>query len=261
MSSSNDQNRAVQHDHVDDVLGAFWEWMRIQEPRWRNQTDHNEYHVSPSIAAGEPLVDATSRRVIARRRSVAKRASGIFGYGIIIAGIAGMAVAWKSSDDNTKTAIRHWAATLSTASSIVATKFPAVSDVEPVFQPASEERPPPSVPALPAASLERATATSQGPDLSPALQHQLASMADDIVAVHQIEERLAVKQDQIAQDVAALKLTEQNVSKEISALSQVIAGHGGPVDNVPRAVPAKAGVHSASAHIQAARIGPALPLR
>jgi hypothetical protein len=63
MVISDDHARSVEREHVDDVLVAFWEWLRIQEARWRDDAYWQEFHTSPSIAAGEPLRRSRSRVV------------------------------------------------------------------------------------------------------------------------------------------------------------------------------------------------------
>jgi hypothetical protein len=259
MSSSYDRNQGIQQDQVDDVLGAFWEWMRIQEPRWRDQTGRNEFHISPGIAAGQPLVDLAALGTIPRNRSVGRRVLGLFGYGIIITVTAGMAVVWKSGDDDARTMIRNWIGSLNGVTSIVGTKPPAVTDVEPVFEPSDPTQQ--SAAPLRPASFDQTAAISHSPEISPAIQHQLEAMASDIAAVQRIEMKLAVQQDQIARDVAALILSEKNVSRELSALPQLTTGHSALAPSVPQPVRSRAAVHSVPAHTQAGPIGPALPLQ
>ena len=53
MDSSEIQAHSPQRDEVDDVLVAFWEWLRLQDARWRAGPDRKEFHFSPSIAAGD----------------------------------------------------------------------------------------------------------------------------------------------------------------------------------------------------------------
>jgi len=83
MGSSEDQAWHIQREQVDDVLAAFWDWLRIQEARWRDDADRQEFHSSPSIAAGEPLLDRFRSQVTVRRPSVGRRVLRTFIYGII----------------------------------------------------------------------------------------------------------------------------------------------------------------------------------
>jgi hypothetical protein len=64
MNSSENRAQSFQRDDVDDVLVAFWEWLRLQEARWRDGSDRKEFHFSPSIAAGDPFLDAHRRPVL-----------------------------------------------------------------------------------------------------------------------------------------------------------------------------------------------------
>src|ERR1700721_2435186 len=107
MDSSENKTRS-QRDEVDDVLVAFWEWLRLQEGRWRDEPGRKEFHFSPSIAAGDPILDAHRRPATLQRPSVARRVLRTCPWGFLLTAIVSAAVAWQSSDDTTKDLVRRW---------------------------------------------------------------------------------------------------------------------------------------------------------
>lgn len=69
-------------DQVEDILASFREWLSIQEHRWRRDADQNEFHISPSIAPGDPLIDANRRRARLKRQSVGRRVFRTVAWGL-----------------------------------------------------------------------------------------------------------------------------------------------------------------------------------
>jgi hypothetical protein len=213
MPSSQSQ---AQSDQGDEIFLAFKEWLKIQEARHarvapdRNSSSdsqRNEFHFSPAIAPVEPSIGVYPRQNsfredgISRRRSVGKRVFRTFAYGVIIIVAAGAALAWQSTDDKTKDMVRAWGISLNQLISVPDAKSPIVSDK--VTEPVSKTSQQTSV---------------AGP--SPDAHQQLESMVSDLAAVRRIVERLAVKQEQMAQDIATLQAAEQNVGEKKPTLPQ-----------------------------------------
>jgi len=209
----------AQSDQGDEIFRAFKEWLRIQEARnagvahphenGSSDSRQQELHVSPSIAPVEPSMsvrprqpsfqsDGTSRD----RRSVGRRVFHTLTYGFIIIATVGAALAWQSSDDKTRDTIRAWGTSLSQLLSVLGTKSLAGSDV--ATEPASET------------SGQASVAATSSHDL----QHQLETMVSDLAVMRHMVEQVAAKQEQMTQDIAALRSAQQNLGERISSLPQ-----------------------------------------
>ena len=102
------QSQSVQHDPIENILDDFREWLHFQETRWRNGTTLKELHWSPGIAPGEPLLDPKLRQAKSKPRPIAMRLLRTAAFGLAVAVIASVTVAWHFSDDQTKEMIRGW---------------------------------------------------------------------------------------------------------------------------------------------------------
>ena len=247
----------TQSDQGDEIFLAFKEWLRIQEARNAGVTHPHEYgsshsrqqelHVSPSIAPVEPSMSAHPRQASFQsegtsrdRRSVGRRVFRTLIYGFIIIATIGAALAWQSSDDKTRDTIRAWGTSLSQLSSMLATKSPAGSDA--AIEPASK-------------TSERASVAATS---SHDLQHQLETMVNDLAVTRHVVEQVAARQEQIAQDIAALRSAQQNLSARISSLPQ--SPTVSPNKNTQRIVHSEAPVQVPSVPIPTARPEKPLPL-
>ena len=114
-----------QRDDVDDVLVAFWEWLRLQEARWRDGPDRKEFHFSPNIASGDPFLDAHRRPAVLQRLSIAWRVLRTVSWGFLFTVIVSAAVAWQSSDDTTKDLVRRWVDEVAGLGTVVHDEAPA----------------------------------------------------------------------------------------------------------------------------------------
>ena len=219
MFSSHSQ---AQSDQSDEIFLAFKEWLKIQEARHGSVEYHphgsgssdshrNEFNVSPSIVPVEPSIAVNPREASFQRdgisggHSVARRVFRTFAYGFVIIVTVGAALAWQSSDDRTKDMVRAWGFSLSQLSSVLGAKSPVASDV------ATE----------PVSKTSEQASVAVGP--SPEALHQLDTMVSDLGVVRRIVEQLAAKQEQMAQDIATLQATKQNVSEKKSSLPQTSA--------------------------------------
>ena len=244
MPSSQGQ---TQSDHSDEIFLAFKEWLEIQEarhgraehhPHGRGSSDShwNEFTVSPSIAPVEPSIAVSPREAsfqrdgISRGHSVGRRVFRTFAYGFVIIVTVGAALAWQSSDDKTKDMVRAWGFSLSQLSSVLGTKSPVASDVA----------------TGPLSKTSEQASVAVGP--SPEALHQLDTMVSDLAVVRRIVEQLAAKQEQMAQDIATLQATKQNVSEKKSSLPQTSA------------VPPRKNTHSEAALVPVPTPRPQTPL-
>jgi hypothetical protein len=262
MDSSQIQAQSPQRDEVDDVLVAFWEWLRLQEARWRAGPDRKEFHFSPSIAAGDSLLDAHRRPAAPRRPSVARRVLRTFIWGFLLTVIVCATFAWQSSDDRAKVWVRDWVINaVAGLRSVVQNEAPAGAGVavEPVSKPsdASTLRDAALLQAAPPNQSTLAPAT----ELSTELQHQLETMGNDIAGMRRLVERLTARQAQMAQDIATLQAAQQNIIDKISFLSRSPTTPGPPGKNVPRVVHSEATVGSHSTTVPINPTQPRVPLR
>jgi hypothetical protein len=260
MDSSEIQAHSPQRDEVDDVLVAFWEWLRLQDARWRAGPDRKEFHFSPSIAAGDSFLGARGLPATPRRPSVAWRVLRTFILGFLLTVIVCATFAWQSSDDRAKDSVRDWVINaVAGLRSVVHNEAPAGVAVEPVSKP-SDASPIRDAALLQAAPPNPST-LAPATELSTELQHQLETMGNDIVVMHRLVERLAARQEQMAQDVATLQAAQQNIIDKISFLSRSPTTPGPPGKNVPRVVHSEATVGSHSTTVPINPSQPRVPLR
>jgi hypothetical protein len=222
MVASEDQTRSIPREQVDDILLAFWQWLRVQEARWHDDPARKDFHFSPSIVAGEPMVDANPVRATKRRRPLGRRVFRTFVLGFIVVAIAGTAVGWQSGDETTKTMVTGWFDALngwlpalrsdSTQSPETAADAAKISDRAPMLEAALAQVAPAAQPAPPA--------------LSPELQQRLETIGNDITAMQRLVASLAAKQDQMTQDIATLQSSERSLAQRISP--QSAAGNAPP---------------------------------
>jgi hypothetical protein len=233
VGSSDDHARSIQREHVDDVLVAFWEWLRIQEARWRDDADRHEFHSSPSIAAGEPLLDKFRGQAIVRRPSVGRRVLRTFVYGIIFIVIVGTALAWLSSDDNSTKTVIGWVNSLKWSPAILRNNVPTSSNV--AIKPVSKATDEAAVkdPTHPQAAPSTQPMPTPSSGISPQLQYRLEDMANDIAVLQRVVEKLIARQELMVQDITQLQSTEQNVIQRLSPQQRPPANQVPSRKNVP----------------------------
>jgi len=231
MGSSDDHARSVQREHVDDVLVAFWEWLRVQEVRWRDDADRREFHSSPSIAAGEPLLDKLRGPATVRRPSVGRRVLRTFVCGVIFIVTVGTALAWLSSDDNSTEAAIGWINSQRWLPAILRNNDPTNSNVAttPLSKTADEAKT--QNPTDPHATPSPQPISAPGIPIQ--LQHRRDDMANDISVLQRVVEKLIARQDLMVQDITQLQSTEQNVIQRLSPQQRSPANQVLPRKNVP----------------------------
>jgi hypothetical protein len=232
VGSSDDHARSVQREHVDDVLVAFWEWLRIQEARWRDDADRQEFHSSPSIAAGEQLLDKFRGQATVRRPSVGRRVLRTFVYGIIFIVIVGTASTWSSSDDNSMETVKGWVNSLRWLPAILRNNAPTGSNVATKLASKTTDEATTQNPTHPQATLSiQPMPAASG--IPVQLQHRLEDMANDIAVMQRTVEKLISRQELMAEDITQLQSNEQNVIQRLSPQERRPANQIPPRKNIP----------------------------
>lgn len=283
MVSSQGQAQSGQRDQGYDILLAFKEWLKVQEARVGRAALHpdgydasdrhddlarEEFHFSPGIAAEEPSTDANHRQaslqrdgISSYRPSVGRRVFRTVAGGFMITLIVAAALAWQNSDDKTKDTVRAWGVSLSRLLSALRTEsapgsnLAAAPDSKASDQAQAQDAAPQQ-----AAPAKKSAAASVGTGSSPELQHQLETMVSDLAIVRRIVEQLAARQEQMAQDIAALQAADQNVVQKISSLSQSPAIRVPPRRTVPRVGHSETAVQSPAVPVPARPAQAPLPL-
>ena len=220
---ANDLRQELGREQVDDVLAAFWQWLRIQEARWGDNPRSKEFHASPSIAAGAPLLDENLNRAAAiRRRSIRRRIVRTALMGLIVGAVAGAAYGWQSSDDQTRDAVRRLVQQLGGLSSILGNPpAGAESAADPAVQTA-DAKPMREAALQPTADAQPAAA------VPPELQHRIETMGSDLALVQRTLEKLIARQEQMAQDIATLQSAQKSVAQKLSPPPQPAALNAAP---------------------------------
>lgn len=243
---------------------------RVRHPDRYGASDPPEFHASPDLAAIEPELDRYFGHGRRKRRSIVGQAFRALFYGLLIAAVAGLPLAWQLGDKDTKDMIAAWAtelnkwvgvstakpppAAVQAASKIpdrAATATPGTpgqqaaggAALAPVFAP---------VAAGSAQELERQAPQYQG------LQHQLETIAGDLASVRRLVEQLAARQNQMAQDLATLQAAERDVSQKLSSASQPPA-HPPPHKPAAKPLPLAAPPQSSAAPLPPAAARPQEP--
>jgi hypothetical protein len=219
-----------------------------------DDTAENAFHFSPGIAATEPPIEL-KRLQTANKRSVGRRLSRVIVRCLIIFALVGAAVAWQQyADDETKTAVqaevtKNWdlasgwvlsvlhidtrpgtnAANAPTSENSNQAQVQAsVSPIAPVARPSSG--PPQAAPmAQPALGASQANSVAQpaqakvAPGISPELQQKFESLQDDIADVRRIAEQIAIRQEKMVQDIAALQTAQQILTQKLLPLQSATA--------------------------------------
>jgi hypothetical protein len=253
---------------------------RIGHPDPYGSADLPVFHASPELAAIEPALDPHFGYGRRKRRSILGQAFRALFYGLLIAAVAGLPLAWQLGDKDTKDMIAAWATELNkwigistakppsagmqAASKVpdrAAAATPAISGQQaaggaalaPVFAPVaagSAQEPERQAP-------ERQTPEHQAPQYQ-GLQHQLEAIAGDLASVRRLVEQLAARQSQMAQDLATLQAAERDVSQKLSSLSQPPA-HPPPRKPAPKPLPLAAPPQSSAAPLPPAAARPQEP--
>jgi hypothetical protein len=249
MPSSECQAQRVQRDQVDEILPAFWEWLKVQESRWRSDANRKKFQLSPNLGTRESLLQRPSAR---------KPNFRTLGCCFIIIVLVGCALAWQSSDDGTKDIVRKWKISLIPLTSVLHTNSPTSSDIAAEHASKSSDQAP-MAGNPPTAPFNQATSGSLAARSSAELQHHLESIVNDVALIRRIVDRLAARQEQMTQVITTLQFTERNVIEGLS--SQSTAVHVPQRQNVQRIVQSVGIVQSNPVHIPARPAQPPLPLR
>jgi hypothetical protein len=74
-------------------------------------------------------------------------------------------------------------------------------------------------------------------ELSTALEHRLETMGNNIAVMHRFVERLAARQEQMAQDIATLQTAQKDMIDKISTLARPLATTGPPGKKISKSCP------------------------
>lgn len=272
MLSSRIQASPVESDQSEAILAAFNEWAKTVEGRARKAKLHsNGYgsldhraeisHVHPAIAALERSIYGDDRppefrrqQIVPQRPSVAKRIFLTAVYILIAGAIAGAALAWRSSDDKIKDIVAAWESSLNHFSSILGVRSPPSANV---LAAAPVSSVPDHVPALSEAVPQAAPVTPATAPVPPGASHevqlQLATIGDDLAAMRQAMEQIAGRQDQMAEDIAALQAAQQKISQTISPPHLRTGSQVAPRKTVAKPVRPEAAIEPAPLPVPAAR--------
>jgi hypothetical protein len=184
---------------------------------------------SPSIAPMEPSIELNPGQANRQtdgtsydRPIVGRRIFHHVARGFVFIAMIGVAFALLSyGDAKTKDVIRTWDLTLSWLSSVVRTSSSQGPDVATASVSKSlDQTPLRNTALLPATVGIHPPPPLAAPRSSPELQHQLETMTSDLAVLRHLVEQLAARQSQMAQDLATLQTTEQNIGQKIPLLSQ-----------------------------------------
>ena len=239
---------------------------QVRHPERHGPSGPNEFHFSPGLAAAEPTIDMPRCQAgfgsggLTRTRSRAGReAFRAIAYGLIIITVAGVPLAWQFSDDNTKDMVRGWGISPAGLSSILGAKsFPvAAQTVSKIPDRASTQ----DTSGPQAARVTQAAPSPVAAGPPPEMPHQFETIMSDLVVVHRLLEQLASKQDQMAQELAALQVARQSVSQKSSADPKSTVVHVPPHKNAPKPVSLETPLQSPPASIPSSRSQEQLPPR
>jgi hypothetical protein len=259
---------------------------RTGHPDPYGSADLPVFHASPELAAIEPALDPHFGYGRRKRRSILGQAFRALFYGLLIAAVAGLPLAWQLGDKDTKDMIAAWATELNKWIGVSTAKPPSAgmqaapkvpdraaaatpampaqqqaaggAALAPVFAPVAAgsaqelERQPPERQVQERQAPERQAPQYQG------LQHQLETIAGDLASVRRLVEQLAARQSQMAQDLATLQAAERDVSQKLSSLSQPPA-HPPPRKPAPKPLPLAAPPQSSAAPLPPAAARPQEP--
>jgi hypothetical protein len=250
---------------------------RIRHPDRYGSSDPPEFHASPELAAIEPALDRHFGYGRRQRRSIVSQAFRALFYGLLIAAVAGLPLAWQFGDKDTKDMIAAWATELNKWVGVSTAKPPSAGMQAASKIPDRAAAAPPAMPAqqqaagvaqlitpviAPVAAGSAQEAERQAPERQApqyqALQHQLETIAGDLASVRRLVEQLAARQSQMAQDLASLQAAERDVSQKLSSVSQPPA-HPPPHKPAAKPLPLAAPPQSSAAPLPPAAARPQEP--
>jgi len=191
----------------------------------------NECSVTATTAVLEPSIDGVPQadfqniQILSQRRSVLARSLRIIAHGLIVFVIVGIALAWRSSDNETREIIKAWVSSLVRLPSIDAVNSPDAIESSPNADVAPTELTSnhpdqgsaqkdvvvPAAPVLPFAAAPVEVLSD--------LQQRLATISGDLATVQRTLEQLAAAQKLMAQDIANLKTAQKAVNQKTSSIN------------------------------------------
>jgi hypothetical protein len=179
------------------------------------------------------LLDRFRSQATVRRPSVGRRVLRTFVFGIIFIVIVGTALAWLSSDDNSKETVIGWVNSLRRSPAIVRNNAPTSSNVATKPFSKTEDEATTQDSAHPHATPSTQPTPAPAAGLPIQLQHRLEDMANDIAVLQRVVEKLIARQELMVQDITQLQSTEQNVIQRLSPQPRSSANQVPPRKNAP----------------------------
>jgi hypothetical protein len=233
MVSAQAQATNAEHEDEYEVLRSFFKWTRTLGGAPLDRNDQSAGNLRPPRYARSPQLSISAKErtimtpISSKKRPIATRIFRTIVYVVVVAVL--VFVGWQANrDEVTKEAISGWwSSSAAWVSFLIGAKAGAATGprlldpTAPVVAPTSAE----------------ATESNQ---LSHEIQQQLQTIASDLAivqrtveqlankqdqmaaVVQRTVEQLANKQDQMAEEIASLRVTEQNASKTASSIAQTL---------------------------------------
>lgn len=211
MVGSENQADAAQHDDPAKALRSLKEWVAQKALVDRKASSGENSNVSPSISASGPSIvpkqRAIGEKISDGRPSRGRRVFRTFASGVVVAAL--VAVAWQAfQDKDTKKNLRAWGRAPLTWLSTLSGQNLVGQNLATATGPKSMER------------VEGST--SVGADASPEMQSQLRAAVNDLAIIRQTLQQIASKQEQMAQDIAALQAVGRDINQRVFSLSWAV---------------------------------------
>jgi len=210
------QSTNAEHEDEYEVLRSFFKWTRTQGRAPLDRNDQSVGNLYPSRYAMSPQssISAKERTIMtpisSKKRPIATRIFRTIVYVLVVAVL--VFVGWQAyRDEVTKEAISGWWSSSAAWVSFLQHQFPIGAKAGAATGPRSLD------PAAPVVA--EATESNK---LSHEIQQQLQTIASDLAVVQRTVEQLANKQEQMAEEIASLRVAEQNASKTASSIAQTL---------------------------------------
>ena len=241
MASSRSQVNNSERDQMDDAFVALRETPKLQKGRvgsvspdadvsgasgnrskeWGAQARVTPLGASIDVAR---QADSQNSHVLRHRRSVFGRSLRMVVHGLIVFVIVGTALAWRSSDNDTREIIRTWRSSLVGLPFTGTIKFHDAVDSSPnadavVAERAAHRPDQAQKPVTPAAAVIPLASAPAAVEVSSELHQQLATISGALAAMQRILEQLTTAQVRMAQDIATLQTAQLAVNQKILSLN------------------------------------------
>jgi hypothetical protein len=220
MVSAQAQATNAEHEDEYEVLRSFFKWTRTQGGAPLDRNNQSVGNLYPSRYAMSPQSSISAKEqtimtpISSKKRPIATRIFRTTVYVVVVAVL--VFVGWQAyRDEVTKETIGGWWSSSAAWVSFLQHQSPIGAKAGAATGPRSLD------PAAPVVAPTSAEATESN-KLSHEIQQQLQTIASDLAVVQRTVEQLANKQDQMAEEIASLRVAEQNASKTASSIAQTL---------------------------------------